>query len=272
VAAYGRLRLKLGKFDVNAEFAYSDDAVEFIYLSPSISPTILELPSDPDPSTGVGVFFYPSDTLYLSFGLFDGALHAGVPTGSRGPKTFFNEPADLFVIGEVGVTWWRGESRNDGRLSLGFWGHTGTFDRWQGGTEDGTSGVYLVCDQRLWRENWDDLEDEQGAVAFLQLGWADDEVAEVDFHVGGGVTWIGPIPNRDEDALGIMASLVHFSEEAQSSGAFTEDFELAVETFYKIQITPWSSVKPDLQWIVNPGGDRSLGNAFVGTIRFEIAF
>ena len=159
------------------------------------------------------------------------------------------------------------ESRLDRRLALGFWTHTGTFDRWAGGRKDGTSGGYLVYDQRLWRENWNDLEDEQGVTAFFQLGWADDVVAEVDLHLGGGATWLGPIPGRDDDALGVMASLVHISDKAQAVDEITEDFELAIETFYKIQITPWSSVKPDLQWIVNPGGDRSLGNAFVGTLR-----
>jgi carbohydrate-selective porin OprB len=41
--------------------------------------------------------------------------------------------------------------------------------------------------------------------------------------------------------------------------------------FYKAQILPWVSVKPDLQYITNPGG-TGLDDALVGTVRAEIDF
>jgi porin len=46
--------------------------------------------------------------------------------------------------------------------------------------------------------------------------------------------------------------------------------ETAIEMFYKLQLTPFFSIKPDLQYIVNPGGD--LPNAFVAGLRMEVAF
>jgi len=57
-----------------------------------------------------------------------------------------------------------------------------------------------------------------------------------------------------------MLSYVHFSDVARAAGTFTEDYELAVEAFYNIGITPWLSVKPDLQYIVNPGSEHGHGS------------
>ena len=69
------------------------------------------------------------------------------------------------------------------------------------------------------------------------------------------------------DVVGLGATYVHFSPR----GPFTEEFELAIEGFYKWQITPWFNLQPDLQYIINPGG-RGLANACVATLRVELDF
>ena len=179
------------------------------------------------------VFAYPTDQVYLGFGLFDGALQEGINTGSRGPKTFFeSSPADLFVIGEVGATWVCGtdaDSGLPGRVGVGGWGHNGRFDRFDGSTESGTAGFYLVFDQALWRENPDSEDDEQGVAVFFQLGWADPDVSFAHVHVGGGFAWTGPISSRDDDVAGFGTSWVRFTDEP-GSGA-TDDTETAFEVF-----------------------------------------
>jgi len=43
---------------------------------------------------------------------------------------------------------------------------------------------------------------------------------------------------------------------------------MAIELFYKAQLTPYIMVQPDLQYIVNPGGENR--DAFVGGLRFEV--
>jgi carbohydrate-selective porin OprB len=37
-------------------------------------------------------------------------------------------------------------------------------------------------------------------------------------------------------------------------------------------VTPAIFVQPDLQYIINPGGDASVDNALVGGVRIGIAF
>ena len=101
---------------------------------------------------------------------------------------------------------------------------------------------------------------------FLQYGSAQAEVSEMTDHVGGGVTWTGLLPDRDTDMLGLGASWVRLSRQAD----FRHGYELALELFYSIPLTDWAVLKPDLQYIVHPAGGR--GNTLVGTLRIELSF
>ena len=263
----GVLRLKLGKIDANSEFAFVDHGGEFLNSSFGFSPTILGITSYPDPAGGLVVFVQPCEFLYAGFGVFDGAAQEGITTGSRGIKTLFGDPADLFLIGEIGVTWTLGDAALAGRAAVGFWRHTGTFERLAGGNENGTEGFYIVADQQICRENPADDEDSQGLGFFFQYGYADADVSEIEHHIGGGFAWTGPIPTRDEDVFGVGFTTILLSDD----GGFDESNETTIELFYKVQVTPAVSVKPDVQYISNPSGGATR-DVIVATVRVEIAF
>ncbi|MBX2851074.1 MAG: carbohydrate porin [Phycisphaeraceae bacterium] len=263
----GAVRIKAGKIDVNADFAFVDNGGEFIHSSPGFSPTIFVLPTYPDPSFGVLGFVGEGGGLYAGGGVFDGALQEGVSTGTRGPSTLFGDPADLFLIGEAGLAWGGEDTpRLPGRLAGGVWHHTGGFATFSGGVEDGTTGFYAVLDQQLYAEA---AADDQGVYFFAQFGYADARVSAVEHHAGAGVQWVGLIPDRDSDVAGLMVSYAGLSDEP--GAGFTDEAETAVELFYKAQITPWLSLKPDLQYIANPGG-VGLDDAWVTTLRLELVF
>lgn len=260
-----KLRLRAGKIDANLEFAYALHAENFINAGFWALPTSLVMPTYPNPAGGAEVFAYPADWLQAGFGVFDGSLQEGNRTGRRGISTFWNDPSDLYLIGEIGLNW--SLAQKDGRLLLGSWHHTGTFQRFSGGTENGDTGVYAILDQTLYRENPGQEDDEQGLGFFLQYDYGDEHVNDIGHHVGTGLVWTGLIPGRDEDILGAGLSYVHFTKHA----GYTDDFETAYELFYKIQLHPAFSITADLQYIVNPGG-ADLDDALVGTLRFEAAF
>ncbi len=263
----GAARIKAGKIDVNADFAFVDNGGEFIHSSPGFSPTIFVLPTYPDPSFGLMGFVGEGGGLYAGGGVFDGALQEGISTGTRGPSTLFGDPADLFLIGEAGYVWGdEDDAQLPGRIAGGLWHHTGGFATFAGGVEDGTTGLYLVFDQQLYAEPGGDG---QGVFFFAQYGYADAEVSAVEHHVGAGVQWVGLIPDRDADVAGLMLSYARLSDEA--GAGFTDDAETAVELFYKAHLTPWLSLKPDLQYIANPGG-AGLDDAWVATLRLELVF
>lgn len=259
------LRLKLGKVDANSEFAYADFGGEFTNPSAGISPTIGGAPTYPDPATSVNLFYAHASGWSLGLGVYDGATLTGDFTGPRGPSTFFGEPSDLFLIGELGARWTLGDDQRAGRVGLGAWRHTGDFDEFTGGVADGTGGFYLVLDQELWRAHPDQADDTRGWGGYLMLGQADDAVSEIETHVGLGLVRSGALESCPDDVYGLGCNWVGLSEGA----GFTADEELNVELFYKHQLFGWCSLKPDLQYILHPGGDEDADDAWVAALRLE---
>jgi len=102
----GEIRLKVGKVDANWEFAYTDLGWEFVHGSASYPATNTLLPTYPEPATSINIFLYPDDFTSISLGVYDGAIQEGFRTGSRGPSTFLGDPADLFLIVEIGKNWY----------------------------------------------------------------------------------------------------------------------------------------------------------------------
>ncbi len=261
----GRLRIKVGKVDANTEFAFAENAAGFLGSSMGMSPTIL-LPTYPDPATSLNVFVAPCEGAYVGVGVYDGAAYRGVHTGSRGPATFFDDLAELFTVGEVGVRWGEGYA---GRLGVGGWYQDGAFDVADAAGavrhQRGTAGVYLVLDQAVWRVS-DAADDERGLDAFLMWGWTEPEVAEIEHHVGGGLAWLGPLAARAQDELGLGVSWVGAGDALDPE--IRRDHELAIETYYAAAASGWLVVQPDLQWIVSPLGASAARDAWVGSLRF----
>jgi len=125
-----------------------------------------------------------------------------------------------------------------------------------------------VLDQTVWRERPDSPEDPQGIGVFLQFGTAEADVSELTRHAGGGASWTGALPGRDRDVIGLGATRVRFTD--QPAAGFEKSSELAVEAFYKLQITPWLSITPDWQYIRSLGGVGGQKNALVGTVRVAV--
>lgn len=264
-------RLKAGKIDANLEFGLPLYAGEFIHGASPTTVTNPLLPTYPDAATGVVLWVQPPiGGLSFGVGWFDGALGEGVTTGDQGPKTFFEDsPSDWYLIGEVRYAYTLADHLS-GRIALGAWGHTGDLPAFDGSTSDGTAGIYAILDQTLLKEDPQGEDDAQGLTLFVHLGHTDDdELSSVWFHAAAGLVWTGPIPSRDDDAIGFAINHGELSD-APGSG-FTDNEELAYELFYKLQLTPFFVIKPDVQWIVNPGG-AGADDALAVTLQVEVSF
>ena len=269
----GKVRVKAGKMDANADFAYVDFGGEFINSSPGFSPTI-PLPTFPDPVLGVALFLEPVDWFYAGAGVYD-ALGSGRKWGFG---TALHAPDDSFTIFEIGLkpTFRVAGAELPGRYGVGGWYHSGVFEeffddlggRLSARQHRGNAGLYLVFDQLLYREQPEVEDDDQGLGAFFQFGWAPSLYNEITRHYGAGVVYTGPLPSRDADMVGLMMSHVSLSGRVQALEG--RHSETAIELFYKWQITPAVSLKPDLHYIISPGGDGR--DAVVATLRLEVSF
>jgi len=256
-------RVRLGKMDANALFGGVSCATRFIHSSMAFSPTIRGLPTYPDTAFGIAGRQVLSKALSLRLGVFDGAAQEGVKTGLHGTGSVFGSPSDLFLIAQAACDWQVG-SDHPGRLALGGWEHTGTFSRFDGGAEDGTDGLYLVLEQQLARDSAGRTFD-----AFLQWGEAEQEISPIATHIGCGVVASNLfLPDR-EDVLGLGVSSARLSDAA--GAGFTAEAETAIELFWGYQMLPGIRIKPDLQYVISPGGDASLDNAWIGTLRLTVS-
>lgn len=260
----GALSIKLGKQEANEDFAYVENGGEFIHSSPGYSPTI-PLASYPDQDWGAVVGLAPASWATVHFGVYQGRPNGSQSIGNTldnlyGPMLLL-EPALHYTV------WSR-----HGHLRPGVWFNGDRFDELDDGVvkpgrKRESYGFYLTWDQVLLQENPDEPEDEQGLGVFGQYGWAPEDRSEAAQYVGAGLQWVGPIPTRDLDIVGLGAFHVIFSDE----GDFADDYETAIELFYKLQLVDWLSLKPDLQYIIHPGGIGNPNSLVLGA-RTQVSF
>ena len=305
-----RLWIKLGKMDANVDFAYVDYGGEFINSSPGFSPTI-PLVTYPDPDWGIIFGIEPVDWFSLNVGVFQGRPDGGRSLGNtldnlHGPMVHIEPAFHYDISGRSGHLrfgfWWNGDTferlapeeesepadaaalralvagvRADGLGPTFLAALTAEATalaveelrpRFFDDTEDdGTHGYYIAWDQELFKERRDDPDDGQGVGVFLQYGRSDEDVIEAETYLGGGLQWTGAIPGRDADIFGLGVFHADFSDALD----FEKGSETVFEFFYRAEITPWFSVKPDLQYIVHPGG-RAVSDALAVGIRTELAY
>ena len=103
---------------------------------------------------------------------------------------------------------------------------------------------------------------------FSRIAYQNDEVYEAPLFYSIGIMAKGLIPTfKGKDELGIgFAGL-----KANHAFDYT-DTEFHLETYYRIQFSDYFAVTPDLQYVINPRGNTSNDNIWVGMIRGEFEF
>jgi porin len=241
----GGLRVKFGKQDANVDFAALDYAVNFLHSSFGLIPNV-PMPTFPDPALGVAAFAKPVDLFSAAAGVYD----------ARDGTFSLIELALKPTIGGLPGTYRAGAWLHDADAEA-------VGDRPDPAALGSNHGFYLGFDQTLYPE-----AENQGLGAFFQLGWAPKDRNEIALYVGGGLAYTGPFPGRDADVAGIGVARANLSERLEASEGRTA--ETAVEAFYRLQLMPWMSIQPDVQFVLNPGG--SGRDALVLGARTEIAF
>ena len=252
------ISLTLGLQDLNAEFAKSENGTLFTNSSFGIHSSLADnIPSPIFPLTALGATFrwnVPGRfTLFTA--IFDGT-----------PDDFENNPYN---------TGWK-LCRNDGFLTVmeiqfykslisGLIGSykIGTYYHQQNApidVEQKKIGIYLIGDQEVYTTKQGKLS------AFSQLGISPKKENDNNFYYSFGLRLNGISSKRPNDEAGIAVAHAGFSNTPSRS-------ETAIELTYRIQANEKISVKPDLQYIINPSGmDAKLKNALTGLLRVELSF
>ncbi len=259
-----KLWVKFGKMEANYDFNFIEYSMEFINSSAMLIPTI-PMPTYPNQDWGAVIGVKPADWFGCNFGVYQGKIVGSRSVGNtlddlRGPMLIL-EPSFKYNLNGL-----------PGMVNVGAWWNGRRFDAYHNNSSSHdysgkAYGFYGFWQQLLWKENPDVEDCSQGIGFFAEYGWAPKDRSEVEDFAGGGLRWQGALPERDDDIMGLGVLNIYFSDQA----GFADHSETAIEFFYKVQLTGWMALQPDVQYISNPGGNGKRNAVAVGG-RLEFVF
>ncbi len=123
----------------------------------------------------------------------------------------------------------------------------------------GDWGMYGLIDQMLWSGP------ESSTSVIVRGDFAPSNRNLISWYVDGGVGFKGLVPGRADDTLTLGISYSKISKDAVALDQDTlalngppypiRDSETVFEATYIIQLAPWWTLQPDVQYIVHPSGN-----------------
>ena len=261
-----KLRIKLGKVDANTEFSVIDNGLGFINSPTQVTPAFPVFPTFPDPMPAITMFFNPNHLLFVDFALYDAnqSVHFlnfyGDPSSAQ-----LSSHGQLFIL-ESGLNWNRLPLLgNNGNFKVGLWKHNGFFADFSGDQDHGLDGIYVIFDQTLWKSAAQQKM-QRSMRMFLEYALTDSRISPVFRHYGGGIVMDAPFTKRANDEVGLSIQDVNLSSGLQ----VPQKYELDFEGYYRFAVTKEINFKPDIQYIIHPGG--IYPNAFVITFMLNFSF
>jgi porin len=274
-----KLSVRVGRMTINSvygeEFAGSQYFKAFTSVGFNLVPIgiFLNAPGAfgyPLTTWGARIKFEPVESFYAMVGCYNGDPELkegdrhGVDFTLRGPP---------FVIAEVGYR------RNYGKDATGLPGNVKLGAYFNGGSADvfdqpGESvqaryGFYLLGDQALVR--WGDPAEKRHLGAFTAFVAAPDQrVNQLPYFFDAGLVAYGPLSSRPRDfaafgvAYGSYSGDLRRAEEIQARtnpAIGVQNWEMTLEWTYGCTVRPGLLVQPDLQYLINPGGNKAIPNA-----------
>lgn len=261
-----RLQVLVGIKDLTREFAVLQFAYRGINSSFTTPATITQYGYSFYPTTGLGIqsVVKTSNDTYMRAAVFDGKPSDPITWRSRDYGLSARDGA--YFISEIG---YQDSQMTDsyGKLALGAWHNTGHFTDINGYERTGNTGVYLIGERMILAEG---EGSSQGLGVFGQAGQAAKDRNPNSWYFGGGLHYQGPIPGRDDDELMLALNMATFSRKYKETYPGTEYAERVVELSYRLVLTEYLTLTPDVQYINNPGGDPTRNDAVIVYLRSEI--
>lgn len=261
----GEHGVRVGLLDLNAEFDASDP--RSLYIN-----SVFGIGQDLSQSGESGPSIFPTTSLGVSVNLqvapqwhWLSAAYDGVPGDPNHPKATavqLHHDDGLLLISEL-------QRLSEGRVekvAMGLWGYTQTVEHRVPTGSSRNQGWYVSADSRLGA-----LDEVRPWRTSLRLGHAEQSVNDHDWTLTAALNYDVPRPLGREHSFGIGAAWIKTSAALRDSAEGVDDYETALEFTWRATVSDWLILQPDVQYIVNPGSQRSLRNAVVVGLRFDIA-
>jgi porin len=260
-----KLSFLFGLYDLNSEFDVRETSSIFINPSHGIGPefslTGKNGPSIfPTTSLAIRLKYNFSDSFSIKSTILD-----GIPGDIENPnntQVMLGENDGLLIAAEL--TFANNSESNYNnyfKYGIGGWFYTEKFETFPNSSfenrvpEKGNYGLYGFAESHLISEN---KNGEQGLAGFVRFGITNKNVNKVCTYYGTGINYLGLIPGRDDEILGLAIGTsknsndFRISQFGNSQTQKTKTHEYIIELTYKINLLDYLSIQPDVQYVINP--------------------
>lgn len=260
----GALSVLAGLYDLNSEFYALDYAGTLINSSFGIGVDVAQVGPSIFSTTALALRLKSAltESTYVQGAIFDGI--PGDPNRPRGTRVKFQDGDGVFGVVEAGCN--SLPETPHYKYGVGYWVHTADFEDFNGNAHSHNSGIYAIAEKNILPEE----DPNQGLGVFTQLGFTHPDRNEIGNYVGVGLSYVGLIPERDEDVFSLGLAYARNGADFRRATENAAMAEAAVEMTYHAKILPYFSIQPDIQYINNPGATRDLNSALVLGARFEV--
>lgn len=194
----------------------------------------------------------------------------------------------VFLIAQVAWTpaFGNEEIRNDkGEIvSDGLPGHYwvgASFSPWKGYKQFGESeladnsyGFYAHADQMVYQQR---AGTDQGLTLWAATGlYPQQNISIVPYQVNVGAVYKGLLASRTQDLTILGFIYGNFSRDyadtIEATGVGRPGHEAVIEAAYRIQLTKFAYIQPDIQYVLHPGGTGEIPDALVIGAQIGINF
>jgi porin len=105
---------------------------------------------------------------------------------------------------------------------------------------------------------------------WLRLGLVEPRASNLSQYFGAGLVRQGAFSGRPDDLLGLAIAHARLSSGLHQTDERLGLAETALELTYAIPLSDRLAIQPDLQYIIHPGGDRTLDDALVIGVRMAV--
>jgi porin len=133
---------------------------------------------------------------------------------------------------------------------------------------------YAHADYQVYSEGRGSKE---GLVAFATFAYTDQQdIAIIPIQSTLGLNYQGLLPDRPDDNTVFFMTYGQFSNDyaasKEATGDHAPDYEMVLEAGHRFQMTKFSYIQPDVQYIVHPAGNASTENALVLGVQYGLTF
>jgi porin len=208
---------------------------------------------------GVQAIYNITSSFQMAAGVFN--TNQSSAGGAKGGLDFALQQGNRGALSVVQLNYLVNHAARDtglpGQYSFGGYYDSNRFSslRIPNSTESGTYSVYGMFQQMVYRDG--EAGSQKGVTIWGETALAPkSSVNTMPYFVGGGLSYQGLIPGRDNDIASAGVIYGAFSRYIPRTTA-----ETMIEINYQITFSRWLSITPDIQYVIRPSGSSAIKNA-----------